>query len=442
MPTYASAGTVASSGSRSFTWDGDNNLLKIAGSKAVNFLYGPDGERLRKYQGTLAAPTSQTWYLGQDQELLIDSTTTAAGQWTKYVAGDVRIIGTGDTSETVKFLHKDHLGSVRASSGMTATLETHNYKPYGRPYNHSGIGNDAVIKGKAYIGEQYDADLGDELGLSYLHARYLDPILGRFLSPDTWDPTEAGVDVNRYAYALNDPINGSDAKGHAGIGHNGGPNLDGDSDDDGLPDDFDRYPGIPDDSILSVDPFNRDKLGIGGLLATGAAAAILGSAQRAELEKKAEIQRFEAAFHKLEFHGSPQWTNGASGAEHAARSELMAREIVKEVGIEKVEKVYYNSQLKTIAPAAELSKLPDVTVELKNGDLVIGEVVSPSQTIKSQLDNLKEIKNYLEELTGRNVSTRTDNTMASDAASVGTTSSAGSSSGNTAFDRIEHPRDR
>jgi RHS repeat-associated protein len=97
---------------------------------------------------------------------------------------------------------------------MTATLQTHNYKPYGRPYNHSGIANDAVLKGKAYIGEQYDADLGDELGLSYLHARYLDPILGRFLSPDTWDPTVEGVDVNRYAYALNDPINGLDPTGH------------------------------------------------------------------------------------------------------------------------------------------------------------------------------------------------------------------------------------
>jgi hypothetical protein len=114
MPTYASAGTVASSGTRSFTWDGDNNLLKIAGSKTVNFLYGPDGERLRKYQGTLAAPTSQTWYLGQDQELSIDSTTTAAGQWTKYVAGDVKIVGTDDPAtttideESVKFLHKDH----------------------------------------------------------------------------------------------------------------------------------------------------------------------------------------------------------------------------------------------------------------------------------------------------------------------------------------------
>ena len=51
-------------------------------------------------------------------------------------------------------------------------------------------------------------------GLQYLHARYYDPLLGRFLSPDTWDPILAGVDINRYAYAGNDPVNGSDPNGH------------------------------------------------------------------------------------------------------------------------------------------------------------------------------------------------------------------------------------
>ncbi|WP_421695365.1 RHS repeat-associated core domain-containing protein [Aestuariivirga sp.] len=53
-----------------------------------------------------------------------------------------------------------------------------------------------------------------ESGLQYLHARYYDPLLGRFLSPDTWDPDLAGVDINRYAYAGDDPVNGSDANGH------------------------------------------------------------------------------------------------------------------------------------------------------------------------------------------------------------------------------------
>jgi predicted transcriptional regulator len=38
----------------------------------------------------------------------------------------------------------------------------------------------------------------------------------RFLSPDTWDPFIDGVDINRYSYSGNDPVNGSDPNGHIG----------------------------------------------------------------------------------------------------------------------------------------------------------------------------------------------------------------------------------
>jgi uncharacterized protein RhaS with RHS repeats len=41
------------------------------------------------------------------------------------------------------------------------------------------------------------------------------PAQARFLQPDTYDPWSAGVDINRYAYSQNDPINGSDPNGHS-----------------------------------------------------------------------------------------------------------------------------------------------------------------------------------------------------------------------------------
>ena len=36
----------------------------------------------------------------------------------------------------------------------------------------------------------------------------------RFISPDDMDPTLPGVGTNRYAYALNDPVNKADPNGH------------------------------------------------------------------------------------------------------------------------------------------------------------------------------------------------------------------------------------
>uniref|UniRef100_UPI00138AFBBD RHS repeat-associated core domain-containing protein n=1 Tax=Inquilinus limosus TaxID=171674 RepID=UPI00138AFBBD len=63
---------------------------------------------------------------------------------------------------------------------------------------------------KGFIGEREDP----EVGLVYLNARYYDPEIGRFISPDWWDPALPGVGTNRYAYSDNDPINKSDPEGH------------------------------------------------------------------------------------------------------------------------------------------------------------------------------------------------------------------------------------
>ena len=128
------------------------------------------------------------------------------GVLTSYIHPDVKREGA-----ITSWAHKDHLASNRRVSfmGTTATT-THDYGPYGEPLATNGS---TVLSGKAYINERFDP----ETGLQYLYARYYDPKLGRSLSPDTWDPILAGVDINRYAYAGNDPVNGSDANGHSPI---------------------------------------------------------------------------------------------------------------------------------------------------------------------------------------------------------------------------------
>ncbi|WP_206526503.1 RHS repeat-associated core domain-containing protein, partial [Mesorhizobium sp. M7A.F.Ca.CA.001.12.2.1] len=85
------------------------------------------------------------------------------------------------------------------------TVESNSYATYGESLN-TGFQTQ-----KNYIGERFDP----ETGLLYLNARYMDPVLGRFISPDDWDPTLPGVGTNRYAYAQNDPVNKSDPNGHA-----------------------------------------------------------------------------------------------------------------------------------------------------------------------------------------------------------------------------------
>jgi RHS repeat-associated protein len=149
----------------------------------------------------------RTWPLGAAQPTFFignDTEIDPFGVVTTNLRPDVRRVGT-----TTEYMIKDHLATNRMiyRQGATTGSNRHDYGPYGLPLS----GNGAVVPtSKGYINERFDL----ETGLQYLHARYYDPNLGRFLTPDTWDPMLPGVDINRYAYAGNDPVNGSDANGH------------------------------------------------------------------------------------------------------------------------------------------------------------------------------------------------------------------------------------
>jgi RHS repeat-associated protein len=183
---------------KTFSYDGENRPLSVAitGGATTSFDYGADGERIRKTAGT-----DVTWYLGGDTELIVN-TINPSGEWGQYLHSDVK-----RTGSVVTWLHKDHLNSNRLTTDATGSIPANGrtaFTSYGKPLT-------PPLQSKAYINERYDS----ETGLQYLHARYYDPALNRFLSPDTLDPIVASVDVNRYAYSLNDPINGSDPNGHS-----------------------------------------------------------------------------------------------------------------------------------------------------------------------------------------------------------------------------------
>src|SRR4029450_12777819 len=78
-----------------------------------------------------------------------------------------------------------------------AILDSADYRPFG-----DQVGFASVTESKGFIGQRQD----DETQLMDLHARHYEPVLGRFIQADPSDPTGAGVGVNRYAYALNNPV--------------------------------------------------------------------------------------------------------------------------------------------------------------------------------------------------------------------------------------------
>jgi RHS repeat-associated protein len=179
---YDANGNMTASGGDTLTYDGENRPITF---NSIQFVYGPDGARLKKINGA-----TTTLYLGAEVEI-------AGSTHIKYLPGDARVSGTGGSAVTHWFL-RDHLNSVRALTDLAgAVTQRANYRVYGER-----LGTQAVVEAKGYIDERHD----DDTGLTYLNARYYDPAIGRFVSADPSDPTAAGVGVNRYAYAGNNPV--------------------------------------------------------------------------------------------------------------------------------------------------------------------------------------------------------------------------------------------
>ncbi|CAM5352502.1 hypothetical protein MAUB1S_06081 [Mycolicibacterium aubagnense] len=191
---YDANGNTISDGIRTLTWDEAGRLKSVAQGLAItSFDYGPDGARVKK-----ASAFGATLYPSADVE--IDPATPGAEKYTRYPHPDIKVVNGAKF-----FLHRDHLASVRiVTDAAGAVVESTGYAAYGERLN-TGFQTQ-----KGYIGERFDP----ETGLLYLNARYMDPALGRFLSPDDLDPVKEGVGTNRYAYAGNDPINKSDKNGH------------------------------------------------------------------------------------------------------------------------------------------------------------------------------------------------------------------------------------
>lgn len=111
-------------------------------------------------------------------------------------------------AQTVTFFHNDISGTPLLATGETGSvLWRENYHPYGGKINKesASLGNKIGFHGKPY---------DDAVGLSYMGARYYDPVVGRFLSMDPQGFNEENIhSFNRYAYANNNPYKYVDPDG-------------------------------------------------------------------------------------------------------------------------------------------------------------------------------------------------------------------------------------
>ena len=160
---------------KSYTYDGHNRRVKVAGNGDTRYyLYSQSGQLL----------------LSEDN-----------GVQTNYIYLGSKLIAE-DRQATTTFIHTDMLGSPVARTNSTGRVESRrHYQPFGDTYEAP---NDDI----GYTGHKYDNDLG----LSYMQARYYDPVIGRFYSNDPVGFRDV-LSFNRYAYANNNPYKYVDPDG-------------------------------------------------------------------------------------------------------------------------------------------------------------------------------------------------------------------------------------
>jgi len=189
------------------TYDQANRLTEIqtgtgptctTSTTVGTYAYDGDGTRESKTVGTT---TTQFLWDGSGGNLLDEKSGTANPLYYIYGPGSLPVEQI-DTSGTAHFYSHDQIGSTRAVSSATGTLQnTYSYDPYGNVVSSTGS-----VTNHLKFGSQYQ---DTESSLYYLRARYYDPTTGQFLTTDPLVSLTRGP----YAYAGGNPTNGIDPTG-------------------------------------------------------------------------------------------------------------------------------------------------------------------------------------------------------------------------------------
>jgi RHS repeat-associated protein len=131
---------------------------------------------------------------------------------TKYYYFGGQRIATRGPDNTLTWLHADHLGSTSlATDGGGGKVARQLYYPFGgtRWASVAPLPTDF-----GFTGQRNQSTIG----LYDYHARFYDPLVGRFVSADTIVPSPGDPQaLNRYSYANNNPLVYVDPSGHTSI---------------------------------------------------------------------------------------------------------------------------------------------------------------------------------------------------------------------------------
>ena len=186
-------------------WDEGRRLASVSeGSTTVaEFLYSIDDTRVRR----VTDDGTTTYYLMDGSEY----TEGPNGNYFTYyhsINGRMVAFTNSDSGDTT-WMGSDIVNSTAVTRDENGVVNTQRYTPFGELRNDDGLATD-----HRYTGQVLD----ESTGLAFYNARYYDPAIGRFVTPDSIVPNpNNGQDYNRYTYVRNNPIRYSDPSGNCPV---------------------------------------------------------------------------------------------------------------------------------------------------------------------------------------------------------------------------------
>ena len=233
------------------TWDVASNLVSSVVDDGSHYdywtyLYDASGQRWAKIEHPtdVTLPTQATVYLGDteitDTDTFVNDATPDVTATRFFTFGGstvaTEIATEGAATVPFFFLFGDYQGSaqlmlpdLRDGSGdydlpeSAAHIQRNAYTPYGsqRALNTdtSDDSPDVTVDASLSIERGWLSQVADEAtsslgtGLTYLNARYYDPVASRFISPDPMLDVMDPKTLDPYRYAENNPVSYSDPTG-------------------------------------------------------------------------------------------------------------------------------------------------------------------------------------------------------------------------------------
>lgn len=187
----------------SYRYDPEGRLdqVKKNGTITSTFVYDAFGSRVKK-----TSTGGTTIYIDGLIEVRPD------GSRVDHVSGNgtaiCDVVHAGSASSTYYFVGDPLSSALLVTNTAGVVVQDCAYKPFGERLSLAG----ASPNHRWYTGQEEDP----ETGLDYYNARYYDPAVGRFISPDSLVPSAMDPQsMNRYAYVRNNPINKNDPSGHS-----------------------------------------------------------------------------------------------------------------------------------------------------------------------------------------------------------------------------------